>query len=107
MVASRGPSAFGELQQDVYFSVGSALFLLLALAFQWNLVDVLTPFLILPLLGLAWLLVLIAVVLATAHGYRHRTQGARALVPLVVAFSALVLALIEPLGGQWYYIGHR
>ena len=89
--------------KTLYFSVGSALFLLLALAFQWNLVDVLTPFLILPLLGLAWLLVLIAVVLATAHGYRHRTQGARALGPLLVAFSALVLALFVPFTQLWLH----
>lgn len=75
----------------------------MALAFQWNIIDAITPFLGLPLLGLAWLLVMLSAVLAATYAYRHRCKGAFAFAPLAVSTGALLLAFFVPFTQLWLY----
>ena len=89
--------------KTLYFSVISALVLLIALAFQWNIIDALTPFLGGPLLGLAWLLVMLSAVLAAAHAYRNRSKGASAFAPLIVSTCTLLVAFFVPFTQLWLY----
>ena len=85
--------------KTLYFSVISAIFLLMSLAFQWNIVDAFTPFIGMPLLGLAWLLVMIAAGLAFDHAYRHRNKSAYA--PLIVSIGTLLVASFFPFTQLW------
>jgi hypothetical protein len=89
--------------KTLYFSVVSALFLLACLAFQWNIVDALTPFLGGPLLGLAWLLAMISAVLASAYAYLHRSKGTYAFAPLIVSTGTLLIAFFVPFTQLWLY----
>jgi hypothetical protein len=89
--------------KTLYFSIASSLSLLMSLAFQWNIIDALTPFLGGPLLGLAWLLVMISVVVASAHAYRHRIKGAYAFAPLIVSTGTLLVAFFVPFTQLWLY----
>lgn len=75
----------------------------MSLVFQWNIIDALTPFLGVPLLGLAWLLVIISAVLASAHAYRHRSKGAYAFAPLIVSTCTLLVAFFIPFTQLWLY----
>ncbi|WP_211314846.1 hypothetical protein [Thioalbus denitrificans] len=87
----------------MYFSIISALLLLLSLVFQWDIIDALTPFLGGPLLGLVWLLVVISAVLGSAHAYRHRSKGASAFAPLMVSIGTLLVAFFVPFTQLWLY----
>lgn len=71
--------------------------------FQWNIIDALTLFLGVPLLGLAWLLVMISAVLASAHAYRHRSKGVYAFAPLMVSTGTLFVAFFVPFTQLWLY----
>ncbi|MDR0634155.1 MAG: hypothetical protein LBF91_04175 [Azoarcus sp.] len=85
------------------FSFISALVLLIALVFQWNVIDALTPFLGVPLLGLAWFPVMLSAVLAVAHAYRNRSKGAYAFAPLIVTICTLLVAFFVPFTRLWLY----
>ena len=83
--------------------MASALLLLMSLVFQWNIIDALTPFLGGPLLGLAWLLVMISSVFASAYAYRPRSKGAYAFAPLMVSTGTLLVAFFVPFTQLWLY----
>lgn len=89
--------------KTLYFNVTTALILLMALTFQWNIVDALTPLLGGPLLGLAWLLVMLSVILGAAYAYRHKCEGPSALVPLTVSTATLLIAFLVPFTKIWLY----
>jgi len=87
----------------MYFSITSAILLLISLAFQWSIIDALTPFLGWPLLALAWLLVMISAVVALVHAYRHRSKGAYAFAPLIISTGTLLIAFFIPFTQLWLY----
>ena len=84
-------------------SVTTSAALLLVLMFEWNIVDAITPFLVLPLLALVWLSILVSLVWALAHGYRQRRDGFAAFVPLFVSVCAIVAAVSVPFTEIWLY----
>lgn len=92
-----------RISNTLYFSVASALVLLTARAFQWNIIDTLTLFIGGPLLGLAWLLVMLTVIWSVAYAYRYRREGATAFAPLAVSIVALFLAFFVPFTQFWLY----
>lgn len=92
-----------RVSKTLYFSVFSSLVLLMALVFQWNIVDAMTPFLGGPLLGLTWLLVMLSAMLSVAYAYRHRHGGAPAFAPLAVSAGALLVAFFVPFTEIWLY----
>lgn len=87
--------------KTLYFSIASALVLLLSLVFQWNIIDAFTLLIGGPWLGLAWLLAMTAAVLASTHAYRHRSKGAYAFAPLIVSGAALLAASFVPFTRLW------
>ena len=86
------------------YSVISSGILLLVLAFQWNIVDFLTPLLTLPLLGIAWLLQMLGVILSFLFVYRRRRDGVAAFVPLAVSALAILLAIFVPFTQMWLHV---
>lgn len=87
----------------LYFSMLSSVLLLISLAFQWNIIDVLTPFLGGALFGLVWLLALLSAALAFLHAYRHRSKGAHIFAPLIVSTCTLMVAFFFPFTQLWLY----
>lgn len=75
----------------------------MCIVFQWNIIDAFTPFLGGPLLGLAWLLVMISAVLASVHAFRHKNKGVYAFVPLMISTSTLLAAFFVPFTQLWLY----
>jgi hypothetical protein len=95
----RRPESLGAL----CFSAVSALVLLLALAFQWNLIDLLTPLVGGLMTGLAWLLAILGTIWSVVYACRHGRKGARAFAPLAVSIGALLAAFFVPLTQFWLY----
>jgi hypothetical protein len=85
------------------FAIASSAMLLLALMFQWNIIDVLTLFIGLPLLGLVWLVVVFGVIWSVIYAYRHRREGLPAYRPTFVYGGAIVIALFVPFTQLWLY----
>jgi len=80
-------------------ALGSSGLLLFVTAFQWSLVDVLTPFLLMPVQAVAWLAVLL--VLATS-GLRNQRLSLRPDPrPALVCGAAICLALFFPFTNLW------
>ncbi|HEY2685811.1 MAG TPA: hypothetical protein VGI93_20045 [Steroidobacteraceae bacterium] len=78
----------------------ASVLLMVVSAFEWSLVDLLTPFLFLPLRGLAWLIfvtVSVCSVVRLMRNMRHR----RAAVPAVICVVALGLVIFVPFTNLW------
>jgi hypothetical protein len=75
--------------------------LLLLEMFQWDMIDWFTPFLIVPLFGILWLIVAIAVVASLVFAYRHRSEGRRALAPFAGLLVAVLVAVFFPFTDIW------
>lgn len=89
--------------KTLYISVGSALVLLLALVFQWNIIDAFTIFLGGPLLGLAWLTVMLSAIWSLVYAYRYRREGPSAAAPFAVSIVTLLIAFFVPFTHLWLY----
>jgi len=50
-----------------WVSLVTSLIILLFTIFQWSLVELLTPFLLLPMQGVLWLIYLVVVIWSVAH----------------------------------------
>lgn len=75
--------------------------LVLAIAFQWNIVDVLTPFFILPFLGALWLALAACAIWAVVYAVRHRRLGWQARRPLLVCITAVLVVAFVPFTDLW------
>ncbi|MEY4589936.1 MAG: hypothetical protein RL497_2012 [Pseudomonadota bacterium] len=89
--------------KTLYFSVISAVILLVSLTFQWNIIDIVTPFFILPFLGVAWFLVLLSVISGVVQADQHKSKGISAFLPLVISCSTLLAAFFIPFTQIWLY----
>lgn len=79
--------------------------LLLAInAFQWNIIEAITPFLALPLFASVWLLVIISTLLSIVHAIRFRRDGHSAMAPLAICIGAIVAAVFVPFTAIWLQV---
>jgi hypothetical protein len=93
-VVTRGNRRAARRAMAVVIFVGAALILLLA--FQWYLVDWVTPFIFVPLLMLAWACFALGAVWAAAHLIRRRAEWRTACLPLTVAALFFLIAVFVP-----------
>jgi hypothetical protein len=89
-----------------YCSVAAAAVILTA-AFQWSIIDVVTPFLFLPLQGAAWLLLLAGFFWAVIVQARSRFRGRATSYPLLICAAGTVLALSLPWTTIWLAANER
>ena len=75
--------------------------LLCVQTFQWSLVDSLTPFLALPLVGFVWLVMIFIMVWSVFHAYKQRRVGRRALFPFVICICTFLLSTFVPFTRIW------
>lgn len=78
----------------------SSLLILLA-TFQWSVIEWVTPFLVLPIQGAAWLFFAASLVLATVAAFRARRTSARAIAPLALCALAAALLATVPFTRIW------
>jgi len=81
-------------------SILTSLSLFLLYAFQWSIIDLITPFLFLPLEGVAWLLFVGLSIWSTVYWIRHRHLR-HSWVPVLVCFASLCLVLTVPFTSLW------
>jgi len=77
--------------------------LVLVTAFQWSLVELLTPFLMVPLQGILWLLFIIVAVWSVVHSIRYRKQR-RNLIPAIICAASLGMVTLVPFTKIWLHI---
>ncbi len=65
-------------------------------AFEWTIVDRITPFLYFPLLGLAWLSFAISAIVFAVSWYRRRGAGLKAGKPLLLHLVVLITLIVVP-----------
>jgi hypothetical protein len=70
-------------------------------AFRWSLVDLLTPFLMVPIEGLIWLAFACTLVASVVVAIRRRQSRGRAFLPLAVCTAALIAVLTVPFTRVW------
>ena len=74
--------------------------LVLVTAFQWPLVDTLTPFLMLPLLGAVWIIFIVVSAWCLVHFARHE-KTRRNLSPAIICVAALGIVTLVPFTKIW------
>ncbi|MBS1705368.1 MAG: hypothetical protein JST40_05805 [Armatimonadetes bacterium] len=89
------------LNGPLIFSIISGVTLLGCLTFQWDIVDAVTPFLALPVIGLAYLIAIIGALVAGIHAVRMSGKGGSAFAPLSVSMGTFLLVLIIPFTYLW------
>lgn len=70
--------------------------LLLLTALEWTIIDRITPFLYLPLVGLAWLSFAASALVLMVRWYRRRSEGLKAGKPLLLHSVTLVILILVP-----------
>lgn len=93
---------------SLWFAATASASLLLITAFEWSLIDWLTPLLYVAALGAVWLVFALAVLSALFSAFRHRRQGPRAALPLGLCLAAFLLAMLAPFTDLWLWVNfHR
>jgi hypothetical protein len=76
-------------------------------AFHWTLIDWITPFLMPPVQGAAWLFFATALAFALVETVRSRRAPTRALAPIAVCFIAIALLATVPFTRIWLAANFR
>ncbi len=84
------------------FSICFSLAVILFNAFQWNLVPVLTVFLIGPFLLCSWIILAILIILSLVYLLRQiRIHPKQAFIPLVINVTTILILLFVPFTNFW------
>lgn len=75
--------------------------LVVTTAFEWSIVDVITPFLLIPLLGALWLSLGASAIWAIVHAIRNHRDGWEASLPLLVCVTAGLVTAFVPFTEIW------
>lgn len=89
------------LSTPLIFSIISGILLLSCQAFEWDIVDLITPFLLLPLQGLLFFFAFICAIVAIVHIFRHKDQGAFTYAPILVSVGVFLTAFFFPFTQLW------
>ena len=82
-------------------SILAASLLVIATALRWSLVDVLTPFLMYPLLGALWLGLAGCLIWSVVHLIKRHAFGWQARMPLLVCLASALIAALVPFTDLW------
>jgi hypothetical protein len=86
------------------FAIVTCSVLVLLSAFEWTLIDWLTPFLFLPLIGAAWLSFGVSVLFGAIQWIRRRKEGAKPSAPLLLCAVTLATVLFVPFTNIWLWV---
>ncbi|MFA5985536.1 MAG: hypothetical protein WC782_16075 [Methylococcaceae bacterium] len=90
------------LKTKVFIAACLASFVLLFVnVFQWPLTDILTPFLMLPLFGFVFFIMLLVMLWSVVHAYKQRKSGRHALLPLSICIAAILATIYVPFTRIW------
>lgn len=90
-----------EIKGRLVFSIVASVFVLLMSAFEWSLIDKLTPFLYMPLLGLVWLLFVISGITSLSCFSKFREIGLKVVIPISIVFTSFLIAYFVPFTTLW------
>jgi hypothetical protein len=82
-------------------SCASSASLVAVIFFKWVIVDVVTPFLLGPVLAACWGIFALFTLWPIVHGIRRRSAGARAFLPLAIVLVAALTGAFAPLTAAW------
>lgn len=97
----QSPAKSRALPFVFWVSVVTSLFILLFTAFQWPLVDFLTPFLLLPIEGVLWLFYLVVAIWSAAHLTWNVQRWRVASLPLLVCIVLFGIVTLVPITQLW------
>jgi hypothetical protein len=86
------------------FTIVTCSILVLLSAFEWTLIDWLTPFLFFPLIFAAWLAFGTSVLINAVQWFRRRKEGTKPGVPLLVCAGTLATVLFVPFTNIWLWV---
>ncbi len=84
-----------------WVSLVTSLIILIFTIFQWPMVELLTPFLLLPMQGVLWLTYLVVVIWSVAHFYWNIHRWRVASLPLLVCIVLFGIVTLVPITQLW------
>ena len=84
-----------------WISIAICICLIMVNLFQWSLIDLLTPFLIIPLLGVIWIIYLSTWIWSIAYLLHHRKKWRKSCAAFAVCFGTFLIVLLVPFTQIW------
>jgi hypothetical protein len=93
-------SSLKSVPRIAFMSILASAVLLLLHVFEWSIIDAVTPFLFLPLEGIAWLIFIAVSIGSVVHWIRHRRLR-RSWLPLLICCATVCLVFTVPFTRLW------
>ena len=84
-----------------------SILVLIILAFQWSIVDLVTPFLFEPIEGAAWVLLLVSTLISAILYTKGRSKWPMSYLPLMAFICVILCAEFVPFTSIWLDINFR
>lgn len=92
---------FSEIKWRTITAIIASLAAIILVAFEWSIVDRITPFLYMPLAGLVWAVYIIAAIASLTCVIEYKKIGTASLSPLIIMAAALLIIYFVPFTKLW------
>ncbi len=90
-----------EIKWRLIISIVASLAIILLTAFEWSIIDRITPFLYMPLAGAVWLFFIIAAIASLTCLFKFKQIGVNSLLPLGTLAAGFLIVYLVPFTNLW------
>lgn len=90
-----------EIKWRFIVAVFASLAIIILTAFEWSIIDRITPFLYMPLFGVVWLFFMAAVIVSLTCVFKYKKIGIISFSPLSILMGAFLVVYFVPFTNLW------
>jgi len=90
-----------EIKWRVITAIAASLAVIILVAFEWSIIDRITPFLYMPLAGIIWIFYLIAAIAGLTCVFKYKKLGLVSFSPLIILAAAFLIVYFVPFTNLW------
>jgi hypothetical protein len=90
-----------EIKWRFITAIAVSLLVIILAAFEWSIIDRITPFLYMPLAGVVWVFFIIAAIAGLTCVFRYRKIGVISFSPLSIMTAAFLIVYFVPFTNLW------
>lgn len=90
-----------EIKWRFIVAVSASLLIIILTAFEWSIIDRITPFLYMPLSGVVWLFFMAAAIASLTCVFKYKKIGIISFSPLSILMGAFLVVYFVPFTNLW------